>query len=220
MNTSILQFDRPADIYGVFSNHSNHSIGLQGTTWKTVEHYMQAQKFADASLWHSIQMAQTADEAITIANIHKQQIRSDWQTVEDATMKRAILAKVLQHHDVRKQLLETGTASIVYHTNTDTYWGDGEDGTGKNMLGKIFMEVREELTKNGPYDELHSFKLPLWIQAPDIERGSIGWRMGAGEDIAWEFFLWWRGLSSESKKKYTDMYPEPAEWAGWYDTQK
>lgn len=27
----------------------------------------------------------------------------------------------------------------------DAFWGNGPDGTGKNMLGKILMKIREEL---------------------------------------------------------------------------
>jgi predicted NAD-dependent protein-ADP-ribosyltransferase YbiA (DUF1768 family) len=27
----------------------------------------------------------------------------------------------------------------------DRYWGDGGDGSGKNMLGKILMRVRDDL---------------------------------------------------------------------------
>lgn len=27
----------------------------------------------------------------------------------------------------------------------DRYWGDGGDGSGKNMLGKILMRVRDNL---------------------------------------------------------------------------
>jgi hypothetical protein len=30
-------------------------------------------------------------------------------------------------------------------TSNDMYWGCGADGTGQNMLGKVLMEVREEL---------------------------------------------------------------------------
>ncbi len=29
--------------------------------------------------------------------------------------------------------------------SADSYWGDGGDGSGKNMLGKILMRVRDEL---------------------------------------------------------------------------
>jgi predicted NAD-dependent protein-ADP-ribosyltransferase YbiA (DUF1768 family) len=27
----------------------------------------------------------------------------------------------------------------------DSYWGDGGDGSGKNMLGKVLMRVRDDL---------------------------------------------------------------------------
>ena len=36
---------------------------------------------------------------------------------------------------------------IMEHTEKDAYWGDGGDGSGKNMLGRILMEVRDELRK-------------------------------------------------------------------------
>jgi predicted NAD-dependent protein-ADP-ribosyltransferase YbiA (DUF1768 family) len=35
----------------------------------------------------------------------------------------------------------------VEHTERDAYWGDGGDESGKNMLGQILMEVREELRR-------------------------------------------------------------------------
>ena len=34
---------------------------------------------------------------------------------------------------------------IVEHTKNDAYWGDGGDGSGRNMLGRILMEVRRRL---------------------------------------------------------------------------
>jgi predicted NAD-dependent protein-ADP-ribosyltransferase YbiA (DUF1768 family) len=41
----------------------------------------------------------------------------------------------------------TGDAVIVEHSQKDRYWGDAGDGSGENMLGKILMEVREELRR-------------------------------------------------------------------------
>lgn len=35
---------------------------------------------------------------------------------------------------------------ITMQTTNDYYWGCGKDGFGKNMLGIILMEVREELS--------------------------------------------------------------------------
>jgi ribA/ribD-fused uncharacterized protein len=47
--------------------------------------------------------------------------------------------------ELRVILLATGEAKLVEHTSNDAYWGDGGDGSGKNMLGRVLMEVRERL---------------------------------------------------------------------------
>jgi hypothetical protein len=36
-------------------------------------------------------------------------------------------------------------AELVEHTANDDYRADGGDGSGKNMLGKLLMELREKL---------------------------------------------------------------------------
>jgi N-glycosidase YbiA len=55
-------------------------------------------------------------------------------------------AKVTQHEEMKNLLLSTGTARLVEHTTNDSYWGDGGDGSGRNMLGVILMELRAELS--------------------------------------------------------------------------
>jgi ribA/ribD-fused uncharacterized protein len=60
-------------------------------------------------------------------------------------MREAVLAKFSQHPDLREILLATGDALIVEHTENDSYWGDGGDGSGVNMLGRILVEVRAAL---------------------------------------------------------------------------
>jgi len=42
-------------------------------------------------------------------------------------------------------LLATEDAIIVEHTENASFWGDGGDGSGRNVLGRILVEVREEL---------------------------------------------------------------------------
>ena len=42
-------------------------------------------------------------------------------------------------------MLSTGDSKIYEHTKNDKYWADGEDGSGKNMLGILLMKLREEL---------------------------------------------------------------------------
>ena len=59
----------------------------------------------------------------------------------------AVKAKFTQHIELSNLLISTGNAYIVEHTQNDSYWADGGDGSGKNMLGIILMKVRDELIK-------------------------------------------------------------------------
>lgn len=60
-------------------------------------------------------------------------------------MRKAVRAKFTQHWVLLEQLLATGAAQLIEHTKNDSYWGDGGDGRGQNMLGRILMEIRSEL---------------------------------------------------------------------------
>ena len=61
-------------------------------------------------------------------------------------MHEAVLAKFTQHAELRATLLSSGNATIVEQTEKDRYWGDDDgDGSGRNRLGQILMQVREEL---------------------------------------------------------------------------
>ncbi|HEY9873856.1 MAG TPA: NADAR family protein, partial [Candidatus Obscuribacterales bacterium] len=72
-------------------------------------------------------------------------LRRDWEEVKDDVMRRGVLCKFETHADIREVLLSTGDKLIVENSPIDYYWGCGADGSGKNKLGQILMEVREIL---------------------------------------------------------------------------
>ena len=84
------------------------------------------------------------DAALEGRNRHNP-LRKDWEDVKDDIMRYAVREKFRQNTVIMEDLLETGDSIIIEHTKNDSYWADGGDGTGKNMLGKILMEVRAEL---------------------------------------------------------------------------
>jgi len=131
--------------FGAFSNFAPYPIRMVGETWPTSEHYFQAQKFADVAYQAKIRETKSPMQAARMGRDRKQTLRGDWESVKVGVMRSAVLAKFSQHEDLRTQLLATGDARLVEHTENDAYWGDGGDGRGKNMLGRILMEVREEL---------------------------------------------------------------------------
>jgi ribA/ribD-fused uncharacterized protein len=140
-------FCKTGDPFGCFSNFSAHPVVVDGLRWPTTEHYFQAAKFVGADSDHAaaILAAVSPMTAARMGRSRAHPIRADWDAVKDDVMRRAVRAKVEQHVDVRRTLAETGDAEIVEHTPRDAYWGDGPDGTGRNMLGRILMELRAEV---------------------------------------------------------------------------
>ena len=58
--------------------------------------------------------------------------------------------------------------------------------------------------------------VPPWLMHPEIEPGSIGWRMGYGEDYITKFDSFYRSRNAADKAVYCSSHPEPSPWAGFY----
>ncbi|WP_422930204.1 NADAR family protein [Singulisphaera sp. PoT] len=146
---STINFYSVSDEYGEFSNFSPYPILLRGKRWPTTEHYFQAQKFAGAPDEEELRKAKSPMIVARMGRSRSRPLRKDWESVKVQIMHEAVLAKFTQHEDLRALLIGTGDSKLVEHTTNDDYWGDGGDGSGKNMLGILLMRVREELTRNG-----------------------------------------------------------------------
>jgi N-glycosidase YbiA len=72
-------------------------------------------------------------------------LRSDWGHIKDDVMRTAVRQKFITHADIQAILLSTGDQLLVENSLIDYYWGCGKDGSGKNKLGLILMEVRTTL---------------------------------------------------------------------------
>lgn len=131
--------------WGELSNFSRHPFMLNGLRWPTSEHYFQAQKFAGTEHVELVRNAKTPMDAANLGRDRSRPLRRDWERVKDDVMRRAVRAKFSAHPELIELLRSTGQAELVEAAPNDFYWGAGRDGTGKNMLGKILMEVRAEL---------------------------------------------------------------------------
>lgn len=145
--SGVINFYHTTEAYGCFSNFSRHSIRIEGKIWPTSEHYFQAKKFEDEALQEAVRRAKSPSIAARMGRDRTRPLRRDWESVKVAIMRDVLIAKFTQHDDIRALLLGTGEAMLVEHTVNDSYWGDGGDGRGKNVLGRLLMEVREELRK-------------------------------------------------------------------------
>lgn len=133
--------------YGAFSNFAKYGVTLDSLWWQTTEHYFQAQKFTDSKYQEKIRIASTPKIAADLGRSRVKPIRADWEDIKDYVMKTAVMAKFKTHAKLRQLLLETGTQTIIENAPADYYWGCGADGSGKNRLGQILQEVRDELKK-------------------------------------------------------------------------
>lgn len=138
----VINFYKVRDAWGCFSNFYEAPIELDGKIWPTSEHYFQAQKFAGTPHEEEIRLMTEPQKAADAGRERHRPLRKDWEQVKDGIMRKAVYAKFTQYPELREELLRTGNATIVEHTKNDKYWGDGGDGTGRNMLGVILMETR------------------------------------------------------------------------------
>ncbi|WP_437290527.1 NADAR family protein [Sorangium sp. So ce406] len=145
----VLSFYVPRDEYGCFSNFSLHGFAVDGRYWPTVEHYFQAQRFAGTEHEERVRLAATPRLAKEMGRDRRLPLRTDWESVKDDVMRRAVLRKFETHADIREILLATGDEEIVESSPSDYYWGCGAEGVGRNMLGKILMETRALLRSRG-----------------------------------------------------------------------
>ena len=147
-----IQFYSVGDDFGQLANFAPFPIHLDGERWPTSEHYFQAQKFDAEHYRQEIRKANSPMIAAQLGRSRKVKLRRDCESVKDGIMRVAVLAKFTQHEELRTLLLSTDDAKLVEHTENDSYWGDGGDGSGKNKLGLILMEVRTTL-RNPPATE-------------------------------------------------------------------
>jgi len=149
--SAIINFYATGDEYGSFSNFAAYAIELGGETWPTTEHYFQAQKFpSDPEHQQAIRTTASPMIAARMGRDRKKKLRDDWESVKDSVMAEALHAKFAQHAELREILLGTGDAVLVEHTKNDSYWADGGDGSGRNMLGILLMRLREEMRAMKP----------------------------------------------------------------------
>lgn len=139
----MIKFWRTTGKYGCFSNFSRHPIVAHGKRYATTEHYYQAHKATSEEDHEEVRKASGPFEAKQKARELK--LPADWEGMKFSIMLAALRFKAQQYEFIREKLLETGDEDIAEDSPKDPIWGLGKDGKGQNLLGKAWMQVREEL---------------------------------------------------------------------------
>lgn len=148
--------------YGWLSNFER--TGFEAESWDekywypTNEHYYQSQKANNKRDHDDIVGLSRATQAMELGRAYdhgkylKKYCKDNWK--EEHADKVMLKGTRLKYKDprLRKLLLETGNAILHENNPTDFYWAIA-DGTGKTMLGKTIMQVREEIRRKENKEE-------------------------------------------------------------------
>ncbi|MBQ4249410.1 MAG: NADAR family protein [Clostridia bacterium] len=136
--------------YGFLSNFYPGKVEYEGMEYPTVEHAFQAAKTLDMEKRKAFQTYATPASAKSRGK--RVPLRPDWEDVKIGIMKEIVRDKFVRNDsdmDLKGALLLTGDAYLEEgNTHGDRFWGTVK-GEGRNELGKILMEVREELKNQG-----------------------------------------------------------------------
>ena len=150
----VIRFYRASEKpYGVFSNLYRAEVEFEGVCYPTAEHAYQAGKARKEAVKDWLMAAPTPSLlAMAAHGLYWWDVSPGWSKIKFDRMRGVLMAKFTQHEDLREVLLSTGDSVLIETATVDNptnrVWGE-VNGKGRNMLGKLLMEVRSEILNRG-----------------------------------------------------------------------
>lgn len=145
--------------YGVFSNFYKANFEVDGITFNCVEQYMmysKAKLFCNKDIAEQIMQESEPKEIKRLGRKVLGFNDVDWNEVKEEIVYTAVKAKFNQNEKLKSILLNTGNSILAEASPYDRIWGIGTNipeevqdkskWKGQNLLGKILMKVRTELS--------------------------------------------------------------------------
>lgn len=141
--SKIIQFSDPD--FHFLSNFSAFAVHIYGNEFQTAEAAYQHEKFAEyPEIQLKILRARNPYEVKEISDAAKKMRPQNWDAIKLPAMQAIIKAKYDQHYYIRRNLPLTAGAELQEVNPKDEFWAIGSRGNGKNHLGWIWMNIREE----------------------------------------------------------------------------
>jgi ribA/ribD-fused uncharacterized protein len=134
--------------FAFLSNFSPHEVAFELTAGNfvivpTVEHAFAASKTRMTDRRLEIISAPTPGKAKRIGR--KVVLREDWENIKLSVMEELLRDKFSRHDALADKLVATGNQELIEGNHWhDTFWGVC-NGIGENMLGKLLMDLRDEI---------------------------------------------------------------------------
>jgi ribA/ribD-fused uncharacterized protein len=146
--------------YGWLGNMSPYPIEYEGKLYRTSEALFQALRFQGyPEVQEEIRAQRSPMSAKMVAKRHRHLLNRnpEWDEADDdiERMRLCLKLKLAQHPELIQMLIDTGDALIIEDCTarprgSAKFWGAVlEDGqwVGRNVLGNLWMELREELRR-------------------------------------------------------------------------
>lgn len=132
--------------HAFLSNFFPLPVTRNGKTYSSSEVAYQAAKFDDNPTVQDKFLNVNADESKKLASSNKYDaVKFSKRRI---TVMREILMEKFKNETLKRQLLETGTATLVeYNWWGDQFWGKTRQG-GENQLGLLLMKIRKEINES------------------------------------------------------------------------
>ena len=129
------------------SNFYPCEVGFEGRVYKSSEHAYMAAKTTDENIRAYIAAQSTPSSAKKVGRSIP--LRENWNDTRVHYM-RIILENKFGDYELRDKLDSTkGCELIEGNTWGDTFWGQCPLGKGHNNLGKLLMQIRDDITNFG-----------------------------------------------------------------------
>ena len=130
--------------YDFLSNFYLSTVSYESKLYPTIEHAYQAAKTVDDGIREIIKKAKTPAEAKKLGQSIS--VRNDWAIIKIDIMRQLVKDK-FSNPFLAHRLIETGKAQLTLNNKwNDKFWGVCRN-EGENWLGRILMDVRDELRK-------------------------------------------------------------------------
>ena len=153
-------FHNPEEQNGYLSNWYCSAFTVDGITFSSMEQYMMYKKailFQDYQTAEKILSTDDVAEIKALGRIVQHFDEEIWREKREKIVHKGVLQKFLQNPELAEKLLETGEQMIAECAVKDKIWGIGlsmgdeerfcvDKWKGKNLLGKILMQVRAEIS--------------------------------------------------------------------------
>jgi len=127
-------------------NFAAYTVQIWGHVFPTSEHVYQWKKYVISrpDLAQAILEAGSPSAVKKISDANKEGVDPEFRNKKVQIMEEILRAKANQHETVVRVLKETGSKRIIENSPMDDFWGIGS-GNGQNMLGVLWMKIRDEL---------------------------------------------------------------------------